>query len=106
MSKETAVAEFKAKLKGELIAAGDASYEKARQVYNAMIQRHPRWIARCADVADVVACVNFARQNGVRLAIRGGGHNAAGLGVCDGGLVIDLSPMRFTHVDPEVGTVR
>src|SRR5262245_32585810 len=106
MSKETAVAEFKAKLKGELIAAGDAEYEKARQVYNAMIDRHPRWIARCRDVADVVASVNFARENGVRLAIRGGGHNAAGLGVCDGGLVVDLSAIRYTHVDPEAGTVR
>src|SRR5215468_11286980 len=106
MSIETAVAEFKAKLKGELIAAGDAEYEKARQVYNAMIDRHPRWIARCRDVAYVVASVNFARDNGVRLAIRGGGHNAAGLGVCDGGLVVDLSAIRYTHVDPEAGTVR
>src|SRR5262249_3319084 len=105
MSNETAVAEFKAKLKGELIAAGDADYEKARQVYNAMIDRHPRWIARCRDVADVIASVNFARENGVRLAIRGGGHNAAGLGVCDGGLVVDLSGIRYTHVDPEAGTV-
>jgi hypothetical protein len=106
MSIETAVAEFKAKLRGELIAAGDAEYEKARQVYNAMIDRHPRWIARCRDVADVVASVNFARENSVRLAIRGGGHNAAGLGVCDGGLVVDLSAIRYTHVDPEAGTVR
>src|SRR5215813_12046793 len=106
MSNETAVAEFKAKLKGELIAAGDADYEKARQVYNAMIDRHPRWIARCRDVADVIASVNFARENGIKLAIRGGGHNAAGLGVCDGGLVIDLSEIRYTHVDPEAGTVR
>src|SRR5262247_329919 len=106
MSIETAVAGFKTKLKGELIAAGDAEYEKARQVYNAMIDRHPRWIARCRDVADVIASVNFARENGVRLAIRGGGHNAAGLGVCDGGLVVDLSGIRYTHVDPEAGTVR
>src|SRR5215468_5118208 len=106
MSIETAVAEFKAKLKGELIAAGDAEYEKARQVYNAMIDRHPRWIAQCRDVADVIASVNFARENEIRLAIRSGGHNAAGLGVCDGGLVVDLSSIRYTHVDPEAGTVR
>jgi len=106
MSKESAVAEFKAKLRGELIGPGDASYEKARQVYNAMIDRHPRWIVRCADVADVIASVNFARENEVRLAIRSGGHNAAGLGVCDGGLVVDLSSIRYTHVDPEAGTVR
>src|SRR5690242_6195496 len=104
--KETAVTEFKSKLKGELIEPGDTSYEKVRQVYNAMIQRRPRWIARCADVADVVASVNFARDNGIKLAVRGGGHNAAGLGVCDGGLVIDLSPIRYAHIDAEARTVR
>lgn len=106
MSNEVAGAELKSKLRGELIEPADASYEDARQVYNAMISRRPRWIARCADVADVVACVNFARENGIKLAIRGGGHNAAGLGVCDGGLVIDLSSISYTHVDPEAGTVR
>src|SRR5262245_24629830 len=106
MVNEAAVAEFKSKLRGELIVPGDAQYENARQVYNAMIDRHPGMIARCADVADVIACVDFARNNGVVLSIRGGGHNAAGLGVCDGGLVIDLSSIRYTHVDPEAGTVR
>src|SRR5215813_4828199 len=106
MLSQAAVAEFKSKLRGELIAEGDAQYEKARQVYNAMINRHPALIARCADAADVIASVDFARKNGVVLSIRGGGHNAAGLGVCDGGLVVDLSAMRYTHVDPEAGTVR
>jgi FAD/FMN-containing dehydrogenase len=106
MLNQAAVSEFKSKLRGELIPEGDAQYEKARQVYNAMINRHPALIARCADVADVIASVDFARKNGVVLSIRGGGHNAAGLGVCDGGLVVDLSSMRFTHVDPEGGTVR
>jgi FAD/FMN-containing dehydrogenase len=106
MFTETSVAEFKSKLRGELILQDDASYEKARQVYNAMISRHPALIARCTDVADVIACVRFARENGVVLSIRGGGHNAAGLGVCDGGLVVDLSSIRYTHVDPEAGTVR
>jgi len=106
MLKNTAVAEFKARLRGELIVPGDAQYEKARQVYNAMIDRHPALIARCADVADVIASVNFARDHNIVLAVRGGGHNAAGLGVCDGGLVIDLSSIRYTHVDPEAGTVR
>src|SRR5215831_9221454 len=106
MSKESAISEFKARLRGELIGPGDESYEKARQVYNAMIDRRPRWIVRCADVADVIASVNFARENEIRLAIRSGGHNAAGLGVCDGGLVVDLSSIRYTHVDPEAGTVR
>src|SRR5262245_2585328 len=70
MSSESAVAEFKAKLRGELIGPGDESYEKARQVYNAMIDRRPRWIVRCDDVADVIASVNFARENEIRLAIR------------------------------------
>src|ERR1051326_9177187 len=106
MLNETTIAGFKSKLKGELIQQGDPSYEKARQVYNAMIDRHPRLIARCADVADVIASVDFARENGIVLAVRGGGHNAAGLGVCDGGLVIDLSPIRYTHVDADARTVR
>src|SRR5678809_108714 len=106
MSNEVTGAELKSKLRGELIEPADASYEEARQVYNAMISRRPRWIARCADVADVIACINFAHDNGIKLAIRGGGHNAAGLGVCDGGLVVDLSAIRYTHVDPEAGTVR
>ncbi len=106
MSKETAVAEFKAKLRGELITPNDAAYETARQVYNAMIDRRPAMIAKCTDAADVITCVNFARDQKIRLAVRGGGHNAAGLGVCDGGLVIDLSLIRYTHVDAEAGTVR
>jgi FAD/FMN-containing dehydrogenase len=106
MLNQAAVAELKSKLRGELIAPGDAEYEKARQVYNAMIDRHPGLIAKCADVADVITSVDFARKNGVVLSIRGGGHNAAGLGVCDAGLVVDLSAIRYTHVDPEAGTVR
>ena len=106
MLNEAAVAELKSKLRGEVITPGDAEYEKARLVYNAMINRHPAVIARCADVADVITSVDFARKNGVVLSVRGGGHNAAGLGVCDGGLVVDLSAIRYTHVDPEAGTVR
>jgi FAD/FMN-containing dehydrogenase len=98
--------EFKTRLRGELIVFGDTKYESARKVYNAMIDRHPRLIARCADVADVIEAVNFARENGIKLAVRGGGHNAAGLGVCDDGLVVDLSAIRYTHIDPEAGTVR
>ena len=106
MLKENTVAEFKSKLRGQLIEPGHAEYEQARHVYNAMIDRWPRWIVRCADVADVIACVDFARDNGILLAVRGGGHNAAGLGVVDGGLVVDLSAIRYTHVDPQGGTVR
>ncbi len=97
---------FRAALRGQVIEPGDADYDNARKVYNAMIDRKPRLIARCADVADVMNAVCLAQKNGLTVSIRGGGHNAAGLGVCDDGLVIDLSPMRYTHVDPKAGTVR
>lgn len=98
--------QFQLTLRGELIQPGDPSYDEARTVYNAMIDRHPRMIVRCADVADVVGCVNFARDNNLLLSIRGGGHNAGGLGVCDDGLVIDLSRMKGIRVDPAARTVR
>ncbi len=102
---EGTVATFKAGLRGEVIEPGDPRYDEARAVYNAMIDRRPRLIARCVDVANVIAAVNFGRDNKLRVSIRGGGHNAAGLGVCDDGLVIDLSPMRYVRVDPKKRTV-
>ncbi|MGI9008743.1 MAG: FAD-binding oxidoreductase [Streptosporangiaceae bacterium] len=95
-----------ASIRGDLIIPGDAGYDEARAVYNAMIDKHPGAIARCRDTADVVACVRFARQHGVEIAIRGGGHNAGGLAVWDDALVIDLSRLRSTTVDPEHHTVR
>lgn len=95
-----------ARLRGPLIQSSDPNYDEARRVYNGMIDKRPLLIARCKDVADVVACVNFARENGVLLAIRGGGHNGPGLGTCDGGLVIDLSSMNGVRVDPSTRTVR
>lgn len=95
-----------ARLRGDLIEPGDARYDDARKVYNGMIDRRPRLIAKCADVADVISCVNFARENEVRLAIRCGGHSAGGLGVVDDGLVIDLSGMKGVRVDPKARTVR
>ena len=91
---------FKARLRGELLQANDAGYETARQVYNGMIDRHPRLIVRCANVADVIAAVHFARDNDMLVAVRGGGHNGGGLGTCDDGLVIDLSRMKGIRVDP------
>ena len=97
---------LKASLRGELIQPGDEGYDAARKVYNAMIDKRPALIARCADVADIITAVNFGRENGLLVSIRGGGHNAGGLGVCDDGLVIDLSLIRYTHVDPETRTVR
>jgi FAD/FMN-containing dehydrogenase len=95
-----------AALRGDLITPDHPGYDGARAVYNAMIDKHPAAIARCRDEADVVACVNFARDNGLEIAVRGGGHNAAGFGTWDGALVIDLSPMRGTTVDPSGHTVR
>jgi len=91
---------------GDLIPPTDGRYDEARKVYNAMIDRRPGLIARCADAGDVVKAVDFARKEGVLASIRGGGHNAGGLGVCDDGLVIDLSAMRQVEVDPEQNTVR
>ena len=95
-----------ANLRGSVITPASSEYEVARKVYNGMIDRNPSAIARCANVADVRAAVNFARQERLTVAIRGGGHNGAGLGVCDHGLVIDLSPMKGVRVDPATSTVR
>ena len=106
MLDEATVEQFRAGLRGDLIQPEDEGYDEARKVYNAMIDKRPRMIARCADVADVISCVNFARENDVLLAVRGGGHNGGGLGVADDGLVIDLSPMRGVRVDPDAHTVR
>src|SRR5688500_1774532 len=103
---ESAIEGLRAGLRGDLIQPGDENYDEARKVYNAMIDRHPALIARCADVADVIVSVNFARENGLLLAVRGGGHNGAGLSVVDGGLVIDLSQMKGIRVDPVARTVR
>jgi FAD/FMN-containing dehydrogenase len=93
-------------LRGRVIAPADADYETARAVYNGMIDKRPRAIARCVDVADVIATVNCGRDHGLLIAIRGGGHSGPGLGSCNDGLVIDLSPMRSVRVDPARGTVR
>jgi FAD/FMN-containing dehydrogenase len=100
----TALEQFATGLRGQLIKPEDPEYAEARKLYNAMIDKHPALIVRCADVADVIACVNFARDQGLLLAIRGGGHNGPGLGSCDGGLVIDLSRMRGIRIDPNART--
>ena len=90
---------FGAALGGTVIRRGDAGYDDARRVWNGMIDKSPAAIVRCTSTADVVAAVNFAREENIVLAVRGGGHNAAGLGVCDDGVVIDLSGMRGVTVD-------
>jgi UDP-N-acetylenolpyruvoylglucosamine reductase len=97
-------ATLRARMRGELIQPGDANYDEARKLYNAMIDKRPRLIARCVDVADVQACLEYGRENGLLLAIRGGGHNGPGLGSCDDGLVLDLSRMRGVRVNPAAKT--
>lgn len=92
--------------RGELIQPSDAGYDAARALYNAMVDKRPRLIARCTDAADVIAAVNFGREQGLVVAVRSGGHNGPGLGSCDDGLVIDLSRMKGTRVDPIRHTVR
>jgi FAD/FMN-containing dehydrogenase len=98
--------DLRATLRGEVVQPGDEQYEEARRVYNAMIDRRPALIARCADANDVIRALAFARAHNLDVAIRSGGHNGAGLGTCDGGMVIDLSPMKAIHVDPEARTAR
>lgn len=105
-SKESAGTDFAQAFRGELIGPEDGSYEEARALYNAMIDKRPGLIARCVDVADVISAVNLARKNEWLVAIRSGGHNGGGLGSVDDGLVIDLSPMRGIRVDPDAQTVR
>ena len=103
---EEKVRTLHAGLRGVLLKPEDADYAEACHIYNAMIDRHPALIARCVDVADVIAAVNFARETGLPLAIRGGGHNGAGLSMVDDGLVIDLSLMKGIWVDATARMVR
>jgi len=103
---EAVIQDFGSTLVGELLQPGDAGYDAARAVWNGMIDRRPALIARCRGAADAIAAVNFARDQGLLVAIRGGGHNVAGNAVCDGGLMIDLSPMKGARVDPTTRTAR
>ncbi len=103
---EDIVEAFKASLRGELLRPGDTAYDEARTIWNAMIDRRPALIVRCAGVADVIIAVNFARTHDLLVAVRGGGHNVAGNAVCDDGLMIDLSPMKSVWVDPVQRTAR
>jgi FAD/FMN-containing dehydrogenase len=93
--------EFKGTLRGDVLLPGDPDYDQARQIWNAMIDKRPALIVRCAGAADVLASVNFARDNSLPLAIRGGGHNIAGSALCNDGLVIDLTRMRSVRIDPD-----
>jgi FAD/FMN-containing dehydrogenase len=97
---------LRSSVRGTIVQPGDAAYDTVRKVYNAMIDKRPALIVRCVDTADVIAAVNYARDEGMLVAIRGGGHNGGGLGTCEGGLVIDLSGMKGVRVDPVGRTVR
>jgi hypothetical protein len=100
------IAAFRNQLQGKAVLPSDADYNETRKVYNAMIDKHPGMIVMCADVADVIAAVNFGRDNNLLIAVRGGGHNGGGLGLCNDGLVIDLSGLKFVRVDSSDDTVR
>jgi FAD/FMN-containing dehydrogenase len=104
MFDKSAVKEFQASLQGELLLPEDPGYEEARSIWNAMIDRRPALIARCLGVTDIVACMNFAREKGITLSIKGGGHNISGLAVCEGGLMLDMSLMRGTWVNQRTNT--
>src|SRR3984885_14632258 len=101
-----AVRDLRARLSGTLLAPGDEGYELARHIWNGMIDKRPALIARCADTGDVVRAVTFARERELLLAVRGGGHSFPGYSTCDGGLVIDLSPMRSVAVSADARTAR
>ena len=97
---EEAIEAFKTGLRGELVSPGDDGYDEYRKVWNGMIDKRPAFIVRCAGVADVISAVNFARENNLLVAVRGGGHSVSGNGVCDDGMMIDLASMRGVQVDP------
>lgn len=100
------ITSFISTIKGSVILPTNPSYDDVRKVYNGMINKHPGMIVKCADVADVVVAVNFARENHLLVAVRGGGHNGGGLGICDDGLVVDLSKIRFVEVNADEQTVK
>jgi len=106
MISESTLQEFRTGLRGQLLLPKDVGYDEARQIHNAMIDKRPAMIVRCAGVADVIAAVNFARKNELLLAVRGAGHNVAGTSLCDDGMVIDLTQMKGVRGDPAARTAR
>src|SRR5262249_29717026 len=103
---DSVIDKFASGLRGDLLRPDHPAYDKARRVWNGMIAKRPALIARCAGTVDVLATVVFAREHDLLVSVRGGGHNYAGKAVCDRGLVIDLSPMKGIHVDPDRRTAR
>ena len=106
MVSQAATTAFRASLQGPSFAPGEPGYDAARVVFNRIVDRRPATIARCAGAADVIACVNFTREHGLPVSVRGGGHSIAGKAICDDGLMIDLSTMKGIRVDPATRTVR
>ena len=100
MSGDVGLSALAGAVRGRVLRPGDDGYDSARRVFNAMIDRHPEAIVRCAGVDDVVAAVNHARDAGLPLSVKGGGHSVAGTAVCDGGIMVDLSPMKDLAIDP------
>ncbi|KRC70154.1 6-hydroxy-D-nicotine oxidase [compost metagenome] len=96
-----ALDDLSASLRGQVLVPGDAGYDDARKIWNAMVDRRPAVIVRCAGAADVRKAVDFGRENNLLISVRGGGHNIAGTAVCDDGLMIDLSPMKSVRIDPQ-----
>src|SRR5438552_506934 len=99
-------ADLREGLRGRVVTRSDPDYDEVRALYNGMIDKRPRVIARCVDAADVITAVNFGRDQDLLIAVRGGGHNGPGLGSCDDGLMIDLSTMKGIYVDRVNNTVR
>lgn len=106
MIAQTEVQDLKAGLRGKLVRPGDEGYDSSRKIFNAMIDRRPAIILKVAGQGDVIKGVNFARENGLPLSVRGGGHNVAGNAVCDDGIVVDFSNMKSVRVDPARQTAR
>jgi FAD/FMN-containing dehydrogenase len=102
----TMVDELREQVRGGVVTPEDEGYDQARRVYNAMIDRRPAMVVRCANAGDVMAAVRLAAENDLDLAVRGGGHSVPGFGTCDGGVVVDLSGMRGVRVDPVSRTAR
>jgi len=96
------LSKMKANLRGRVVLPGDQDYNEARKVYNGIIDKHPKLIVCCVNAADVRLAVEFARENDLVVAVRGGGHNGAGLATCDDGMVIDLSQMKGVRFDPSL----
>jgi FAD/FMN-containing dehydrogenase len=104
--KEAVVEELRGSLRGEVLCPGDDGYHDARSIWNALFDKKPALIVRCAGVSDIMRSIHFARTNSIPVAVRGGGHNVSGSGACDGSLMLDMSWLKSVRVDPVRRTAR